>query len=138
MAEVRDEKFYQELIEAIDRYGFNKDELDDYKAICDEESKHIKQMMGDAHLKSYNTDLFKATYIVSDRTTMDEAKLLGVIHKNNLPETLGIIKTKEYIDEDALESAIYNGEISDDVMAQISECTIKKEVISLKLTKQKE
>ena len=95
-------------------------------------------MMAEANLKNYNTDRYKATYIVSDRTSIDESKLLGVIHANNIPDSLGIIKTKEYIDEDALESAIYNNEISDDVMAQISECMIKKEVISLKLTRQKE
>ena len=138
MAEVRDEKFYKELEELIDKYGFNKNELDSYKAICDEDNKKIKDMMAEANLKNYNTDKYKATYIISDRTSIDESRLLAVIHANNIPDSLGIIKTKEYIDEDALESAIYNNEISDDVMAQISECMIKKEVISLKLTRQKE
>lgn len=137
MAEVRDEKFYQELIELIDKYGFNKNELDSYKAICDEDNKKIKDMMAEANLKAYNTDKYKATYIVSERTSMNESKMLGVIHSNNIPDSLGIIKTKEYIDEDALESAIYNGEISEDVLAQIAECMEKKEVVSLKLTRQK-
>lgn len=137
MAEVRDEKFYQELIELIDKYGFNKNELDSYKAICDKDNKKIKDMMAEANLKAYNTDKYKATYIVSERTSMNESKMLGVIHSNNIPDSLGIIKTKEYIDEDALESAIYNGEISEDVLAQIAECMEKKEVVSLKLTRQK-
>lgn len=130
----KDEKFYKELNDLIDKYGFNKCELDSYKAICDESNKQIKDMMAEANLKNYNTDRYKVTYIVSERTSMNEAKLIGVIHSNNIPNSLGIIKTREYIDEDALESAIYNGEISDDVMSQIAECMDKKEVISLKLT----
>lgn len=131
------DNFYQELMELIDRYGMNKQEFDDYKTICDAENKQIKDMMAKANLKAYNTDRYKATYIVSERTSMDEAKLIGVIHSNNIPDSLGIIKTKEYIDEDALESAIYNNEISDEVMAQIANCMDKKEVVSLKLTRQK-
>ena len=130
----KDEKFYKELNDLIDKYGFNKGEYESYKAICDEGNKQIKEMMAEAGLKNYNTDRYKVTYIVSERTSMNEAKLIGVIHSNNIPNSLGIIKTREYIDEDALESAIYNGEISDDVMAQIAECMDKKEVISLKLT----
>lgn len=133
----KDEKFYKELNDLIDKYGFNKYELDSYKALCDESNKQIKEMMAEANLKNYNTDRYKVTYIVSERTSINEAMLIGVIHSNNIPDSLGIIKTREYIDEDALESAIYNGEISDDVMAQIAECMDKKEVISLKLTAKK-
>ena len=130
----KDEKFYKELNDLIDKYGFNKGEYESYKAICDESNRQIKARMAEANLKNYNTDRYKVNYIVSERTSMNEAKLIGVIHSNNIPNSLGIIKTREYIDEDALESAIYNGEISDDVMAQIAECMDKKEVISLKLT----
>lgn len=137
MSTKKDEAFYKELEELIDKYGFNKNELDSYKAICDEDNKKIKDMMANANLKNYNTDKYKATYIVSDRTTIDEVRLIGIVHMNNLPDSLGIIKTREYIDEDALESAIYEGEISEEVMKQISECMIKKEVVSLKLTRQK-
>ena len=128
---------YEELKELINAYGLNKQELDDYKAICDNENKQIKDIMNEAGLKVYETDKYKASYIVSERTSMDEVALLKVIHSNNIPNSLGIIKTREYIDEDALESAIYNKEIPDDVMKQISDCMIKKEVISLKLTKAK-
>ena len=127
----------EELKELINAYGLNKQELDDYKAICDNENKQIKDIMSEAGLKVYETDKYKASYIVSERTSMDEVALLRVIHSNNIPNSLGIIKTREYIDEDALESAIYNKEIPDDVMNQISDCMIKKEVISLKLTKAK-
>lgn len=129
--------FYQELIELIDRYGLNKGELEDYKAICDNENKQLKEMMAKANLKAFNTDRYRVNYIVSERTSTDEGKMIAVIHKHNIPDSLGIIKTREYIDEDALESAIYNNEISKEVMDEIAECIIKKEVISLKLTAQK-
>ena len=129
--------FYQELIELVDRYGLNKQEFEDYKAICDNENKQIKEMMAQAKLTAYNTDRYKVTYISSDRTSTDENKMIAVIHKFNLPDSLGIIKTREYIDEDALESAIYNNEISEEVLKEIGECISHKEVVSLKITPQK-
>lgn len=131
------DKFYQELIELIDRYGLNKQEFDDYKIICDNENKQLKDMMAKANLKAFNTDKYRVNYIVSERTSTDEDKMIAVIHKHNLPNSLGIIKTKEYIDEDALESAIYDNEIPKEVMDEIAECITKKEIISLKLTRQK-
>jgi len=130
----KDEKFYKELNDLIDKYGFNKGELDSYKAICDESNRQIKKRMAEANLKNYNTDRYKVNYIVSERTSINEAKLISLIHSFNVPNSLGIIKTREYIDEDALESAIYNNEIPDELVDRMSECMDKKKVVSLKLT----
>lgn len=130
--------FYQELGELIDKYAFNKSEQDAYKELCDEDNKKIKEMMLGADIKNYATSKFKATCIQSTRQYFDEEKLIKVIHTNDLPESLGIIKTKEYIDEDALETAIYNGYIDEDTLKQITDCMIEKVVNTLKISKVKE
>ena len=64
--------------------------------------------------------------------------MIQVVRSYNIPESIGIVKTREYIDEDALESAIYNGLIPDDVMDKIKECMTVKEVETIRLTTKKE
>ena len=131
------DKFYKELGETIDKYALNKAEKDSYDKLVKEDGDKIKSMMGDAELLKYSTDTNTISYVVQHRQSFDEAKLIGIIHANNLPNSLGIIKTKEYIDEDALESAIYNGEISEEVMKQIQSCLESKDVVTLRLSKPK-
>jgi hypothetical protein len=129
---------FKDLSESIEKYGVNKAEMDTYKKICDAENKKIKELMAETELKTFDSESYTAKITEVDKSYVDEAKLLGVIHSNNIPDSLGIIKTKEYIDEDALESAIYNGLISDDVMGQISDCKVPKKEIRLNISKKKE
>ena len=128
---------YKELSEVIEHYGINKKVLDDYKKICDADNKAVKEMMADANLKNYDSENYIAKITEVDKSYIDETKLIGVIHANNLPNSLGIIKTKEYIDEDALESAIYNNLISDEVLSQIADCKVPKTEIRLNIKKKK-
>ena len=129
--------FYKELEEAIDTYALNKSEKDSYDKLVKEDGDKIKSMMCNAELLKYSTKTNTISYVVQHRQSFDEAKLIGIIHANNLPQSLGIIKTKEYIDEDALESAIYKGEISEEVMEQIQSCLESKDVVTLRLSKSK-
>ena len=131
------DEFYKELGETIDKYALNKSEKDSYDKLVKEDGDKIKSMMCNAELLKYSTENNTISYVVQHRQSFDEAKLIGIIHANNLPESLGIIKTKEYIDEDALESAIYNGEISEEVMKQINSCLESKDVVTLRLSKSK-
>lgn len=131
------DEFYKELGETIDKYALNKSEKDSYDKLVKEDGDKIKSMMCNAELLKYSTKTNTISYVVQHRQSFDEAKLIGIIHANNLPESLGIIKTKEYIDEDALESAIYNGEISEEVMKQINSCLESKDVVTLRLSKSK-
>ena len=131
------DEFYKELSEVIDKYALNKSEKDSYDKLVKEDGDKIKSMMYEAELLKYSTETNTISYVVQHRQSFDEAKLIGIIHTNNLPESLGIIKTKEYIDEDALESAIYNGEISEEVMEQIQSCLESKDVVTLRLSKSK-
>lgn len=81
----------------------------------------------------------KYTVHLETRTTesVDDAKLLNVLESDwikrngedsDLPP---YIKVARYVDMDALESAIYNGEISKETLLAIDGCRIKKESVAL-------
>lgn len=118
----------------IPQYAENKSLLDDYKKICENENKQIKEMMEEG---SYEAGGYKATKTISTRDSMNEDKLLEVLKKAGFTQT-SIIKTKEYIDMDELESAIYNGLIEKDILMEIDKCRESKEVVTLRISKIKE
>lgn len=118
----------------IPTYAENKAMLDDYKKICDDENKQIKELMEEG---SYETGGWKATKSIQHRETMNEDKLLELLRKAGFSQS-SIIKTKEYVDMDELESAIYKGLIEKDILLEIDKCRESKEVVTLKVTKIKE
>ena len=128
------EKVPVSLDTLIPQYAENKSMLDDYKKICDDENKQIKDMMEEG---SYEAGGWKATKTISTRETMNEDKLLDVAKKNSYYLS-DIIKTKEYIDMDKLESLLYKGNISKDVLMEIDKCRESKEVVTLRISRVKE
>lgn len=125
----------QDLDTLIPQYAANKAEMDDYKKICDRENAEIKSIMRDFVVSSYEASGYKATYSVSERTSMNEEMLLDIVHNYNIP---GIVKTKEYIDYDALEKAIYDGEISEEILLEMDKAKTVKEVVTLRVSKVKQ
>ena len=124
-----------DLDSLIPRYAANKAEMDDYKRICDKENAEIKSIMGDLAVQHYETGGYKASYSVQQRESMNEDMLLEIAHLFGIPE---IVKTKEYIDFDALEKAIYDGKISDDILLEMDKAKEVKQVVTLRVTKVKE
>lgn len=122
------------LDELIPQYASNKNEMDAYKKLCDKENAEIKSIMKDLALQKYEAGEYKATYTISKRETMDEEILLEIAHQFGIPE---IVKTKEYIDFDALENAIYNGKISPEILTEMDRARSVKEVITLRISKKK-
>lgn len=123
-----------DLDKLIPQYALNKLEMESYKKICDRENAQIKSIMKDFVITNYEVGDYKANYIVSKRETMNEDILLEIAHNYGIPE---IVKTKEYIDFDALEKAIYDGKLSQDILLEMDKAKEVKEVISLKITKVK-
>lgn len=121
-----------DLKSLVPRYAENKALMDDYKKICDKENAQIKSIMKDFALQKFETGEYKVTYSVSTRETFNEEKLIEMAHIYGIPE---IVKTREYIDFDALESAIYNGKISQDIVAKMDDAKETKEVVSLRVSK---
>jgi hypothetical protein len=124
----------KDLDELIPQYAANKAEADSYKKLCEKENAKIKAIMKDFVVTEYVAGEYKATYSVSTRETLNEDKLLEIAHHFGIPE---IVKTKEYIDFDALEKAIYDGKISDDILMEMDKAKEVKEVVTLRVTKKK-
>ena len=115
-------------------YAENKMELDSYKKLVDRDNSLIKELMQEADLTEKQVGGWVAKLTKSNRESFNEDKLLEIAHNNNLDE---IIKTKEYIDMDLLEDAIYNGKISEDILLEMGKAKEVKEVVTLKVSKVK-
>lgn len=113
-------------------YAENKKELDSYKELCERENKEIKKIMLDNSLTSFEAGDYTAKIATQNRTTLDEEKLLYVMKQGGYNN---VIKTKEYVDMDALESALYHNDIDKQTMEQMDKCQNIKEVITLTVKK---
>ena len=122
------------LDKLIPQYAQNKSEMESYRKICDRENAEIKKIMLDKKLPEHIIGNYKATCTVSQRENMNEDILLEIFRTHDIT---GIIKTKEYVDFDALEKAIYDGKISEDVLLEMNKAKETKEVVILKVTKLK-
>lgn len=120
----------------IPQYAANKREKDSYEKICAAENAQIKSIMQNYVVQHYEAGGYKAVYSIQKRESVDEEMLLDILKRNG--ECEGIIKTKEYIDFDALENAIYHNRIPEDILSQMAEATEVKEIPTLKVTKIKE
>lgn len=123
------------LEELISAYYENKNELDSYKKICDSQNSQIKQRMSDMELDTFEFGSYKAKITVSNRETTNEDKLLAVMKRYGITDA---IKTKEYVDMDALENYLYHNVTSAELANDIDACIERKEVKSLKVTYKKE
>ncbi len=123
-----------ELDVLIPQYAENKAMLDDYKKICDTENKQIKELMEEG---TYEVGGYKATKSVSVRESLNEDKLLELLLDKGYGNT-SVIKQKYYVDMDALESAIYSGQIPKEDLLEIDKCRESKEVVTLRISKVKE
>ena len=123
------------LNELIPRYAVNKAELDSYKKICEDENKQIKELMQQEKLEDWTIGAVTAKCIVQRRESMNEDILLEIAHKYKLRT---IIKTKEYIDYDALENMLYQGNVSAAIVAEMDKAKEVNDVVTLRLTRKKE
>ena len=124
-----------DLEKAIPQYALNKSELDAYKKLCEKENAEIKEAMEILGKDTVEVGTYIAKRIVQKRENVNEEILLNVAHFYDLGN---IIKTKEYIDFDALEDAIYKGDIPNEVLLEMDKAREVKEVVTLKISKVKE
>lgn len=130
---VEDNKTAEEkLQELIQHYQLNKSKMDSYKKIVDKDNNEIKMIMRESQLSEFIVGDIKATCSISEREDFIEEALIEKLKEMKVD---GVIKMKEYIDMDALENAIYNGELN---AAELASCQTKKEVVTLRVTKIKE
>ena len=124
-----------ELLEnLIPQYALNKSELDSYKKLCDAENAQIKEIMLSESIEEATSGGYVAKVVVQNRESMNEEKLLEIAHHHGISE---IVKTKEYIDFDALENAIYRGLINQEIILEMDSAKEVKEVVTLRISKVK-
>lgn len=117
-----------DLERLIDRYG----ELNFRAKRLDDEKKALNAEIKRAFLENGATELAGKEYkaYVQERVseTLNEDKVIAILKAHHLDYG---IRTKEYIDEEELENAIYNGLIPKNVLKDIAECKVIKKTNAL-------
>lgn len=127
----------EKLDELVPRYGDEKTEMDRYKKLCDADNAEIKSIMSDLALQHYTAGKYKVTRSVQERESVDEDLLLSLLKPFPEVQVHNIIKTKEYVDFDALEAALYKDALPKDVLLAIDKARTVKLVTTLKVSKVK-
>ena len=117
----------KQLQELIPIYHANKLELDSYKKLTDKDNKKIKELMLGNDINEVIAGDVKATLSISCKYDFIEDKLLDTLKQLGITD---VIETKEIVNMDALESAIYNGRLS---AAVLDTCREKKETVTLRV-----
>lgn len=130
----------EELQKLIEEYGEYNSNVNRFKKLAEPLNKKIKTIMGQQNLDKFESDNFVATYTLRKKEEVDEDKLITLLYSEVGDEAkdLGIIKTKEYIDTDALERAIYKGDLDTGVVAKMANCKTVKRTPTLTITAIKE
>lgn len=107
----RDGKPEFDLSTAIDEYKELKDKENALKKANERMVKDIKQYMLDKDMTKANGEKYSVTMSKTVKQKLNEDLAIEII-KENLGGALlaSVIKQKEYIDEDALEKLVYNGD----------------------------
>lgn len=124
-----------DLTTLVPSYYDNKTNLDYYKKQCDAENAKIKELMKEQGLKDFEVDGIVAKYIIQNKESMNEEKLLTLLKEKGY-ET--VIRTKEYVDMDLLEDALYHDRIDKNTVVEMDKCRESKEIVQLRISKKKE
>ena len=119
----------------VESYIINKQNEEDFKKQASAENTQIKELMHEYNLTEVATDLGTAKITEQEKITFIEDKLIEFLKANNLADD--IVKTKEYVDYDALESALYHDKITDEQKIAMAECQEKKVTTVLRINKKK-
>lgn len=128
------------LDELVTSFGAHNAEFGDLKKTCDKEKAEIKDIMLALGQSQKTAGGWTVTCTPSTRETMNEEQLLQVL-KENWEKQFGTdcpyIKTREYVDMEALEAGIYAGEVSTETLLEMDKCRNVTEVVTLRCCKAK-
>lgn len=119
-----------DLSKIIDEYKESKDRENALKKANDGMSKDIKQYMIDNDMTKASGDKYTVTMAKTVKKKLNEDLAIEII-KENLDGAFlaSVIKQKEYIDEDALEKLVYNGNFD---IAKLAKAEISAQVYTLR------
>lgn len=117
-------------------YAGKKEELDPLKKQVDDYGKRIKAEMRNQDKSEVIVDGIKASITVTPKSEFNELQAIEILRKNLTPEQFSqVVKTREYIDDDALENLVYTEGIDASILAPAE--TPKEPTITLRLGKAK-
>ena len=121
------------LSKVIDEYKESKDRENALKKANNEMNENIKTYMQEHDMSSANSEKYTATLSHTKKESLNEELAIEII-KENLGGALlnSVIKQKEYIDEDALEKLVYNGDFD---ISKLEKAKITKVTTTLRIKK---
>lgn len=123
------------LSEMIDTYKTSKDKENALKKANNELNENIKTYMQENNMTSANSKNWTATLSCMKKESLNEDLAIEIIKKNlGGALLLAVIKQKEYIDEDALEKLVYNGDFD---INKLAKAKMVKETYTLRVGKKK-
>lgn len=124
-----------ELKNLVDSYGEAKKEENEIVKRNKERNSQIKQLFLDNDISSFETDSFIATVSETEKQSLNNELALSIL-KESLDENelTSVVKTKEYIDEDALEKLVFNGQFD---ISKLEKAVDKKIVSTLRIKSRK-
>ena len=124
-----------DLSKEIDSYKENKDLENKLKKSNTEAGNRIKAYFNEKGITNASSEKYTATVSTTTKSTLNEDLAIEII-KENLGGALlkSVIKQKEYIDEDALEKLVYNGDFD---ITKLEKAKIDTTIQTLRITKKK-
>lgn len=123
------------LSEMIDTYKASKDKENALKKSNATLNESIKKYMHEHDLKTADSENYTATITTTEKESINETLAIEIL-KENLGGAMlkSVIKKKEYIDEDALEKLVYNGDFD---ASKLERAKIVKKIQTLRIGKKK-
>lgn len=125
-----------DLSKEIDSYKENKDLENRLKKSNTESGNRIKAYFNEKGITNASSEKYTAIVTTTTKSTLNEELAIEII-KENLGGALlrSVIKKKEYIDEDALEKLVYNGDFD---ITKLEKAKIDTTTQTLRISKKKE
>ena len=89
----------------------------------------IKKYLAEDNLTNYDTADSSVSVQIRSSVSFDEESLIDYLKSSGLSR--GLVKRKEYVDFDALESAIYRGKLSEEQIKELDKFKIERTTSAL-------
>ena len=89
----------------------------------------IKKYLAEDNLTNYDTADSSVSVQIRSSVNFDEESLIDYLKSSGLSR--GLVKRKEYVDFDALESAIYRGKLSEEQIKELDKFKIERTTSAL-------
>lgn len=122
-----------DLSKVIDEYKESKDKENALKKANTAMNESIKKYMSENDMDEASSEMYTAVLSSITKESLNEELAIEII-KENLGGALlnSVIKQKDYIDEDALEKLVYNGDFD---ISKLEKAKITKVTTTLRIKK---